>query len=258
MELKYLNKYRVSFCKVCKNRKFNTQIGVICNITNEKASFEKVCEDFLLDKNERAYIKRKTIEKIVNNQKAKEKIYTRIFSNSANDYSFLVTDKLRIRYNLLRGVFDLNRIIELKNSQSKKSPYLIYGVLAIFFLLMMFKQYQNIQNNSVYIIVGILFIIGIYIFFNKYFETKIWLVLNSYGLIYKESSFIGWFEIVYAYFEIKYNNDNEYDGTYLVLQLEKQTEEIEISDLDIEKSELGEIIYAHLLKINKEVLPVDH
>ena len=39
----------LAFCKKCQNRKFDTQQGIICGITNEKAAFEVSCNDFLKD-----------------------------------------------------------------------------------------------------------------------------------------------------------------------------------------------------------------
>jgi hypothetical protein len=38
------------FCRKCLNRKFNPNKGIICGLTDERATFEKECPDFKLDK----------------------------------------------------------------------------------------------------------------------------------------------------------------------------------------------------------------
>jgi len=42
-------KEQLVFCKKCTNRK-NSDLGLICKITNEKAAFESECADFEVDK----------------------------------------------------------------------------------------------------------------------------------------------------------------------------------------------------------------
>nr|WP_321406795.1 hypothetical protein [uncultured Carboxylicivirga sp.] len=39
-------------CKVCTKRKFNSSIGLICGLTNEKPNFIGRCEEGELDENE--------------------------------------------------------------------------------------------------------------------------------------------------------------------------------------------------------------
>jgi hypothetical protein len=39
----------LKFCKTCTNRKLNMKEGLVCNITGEKADFEKECPSFELD-----------------------------------------------------------------------------------------------------------------------------------------------------------------------------------------------------------------
>jgi len=40
---------RLKLCKVCQNRKFNPQLGLICGLTNEVANFEDECPGFSRD-----------------------------------------------------------------------------------------------------------------------------------------------------------------------------------------------------------------
>jgi hypothetical protein len=37
---------RLVYCKVCKKRSFNTNLGIICSLTGEHASFNGTCSDF--------------------------------------------------------------------------------------------------------------------------------------------------------------------------------------------------------------------
>lgn len=39
----------LKFCKKCTNRELDMKIGLVCNLTNEIADFEKECESFNLD-----------------------------------------------------------------------------------------------------------------------------------------------------------------------------------------------------------------
>lgn len=51
---------RISYCKICENRKMNMQIGLLCGLTNEKPTFEGSCESFAGDQKEIEYqLKRK-------------------------------------------------------------------------------------------------------------------------------------------------------------------------------------------------------
>lgn len=40
---------QVKFCKICQNRSFSMDKGVICSLTNEPATFVDECPDFKLD-----------------------------------------------------------------------------------------------------------------------------------------------------------------------------------------------------------------
>lgn len=45
-------KERLEFCTICTNRKVDFKTGLICNLTNEKPSFEGNCELFKKDEKE--------------------------------------------------------------------------------------------------------------------------------------------------------------------------------------------------------------
>ena len=45
-------KERLEFCTICENRKVDYKTGLVCNLTNEKPSFENNCEFFKKDEEE--------------------------------------------------------------------------------------------------------------------------------------------------------------------------------------------------------------
>lgn len=42
-------KERLKFCKDCELRKFNSKIGLVCSLTDEKPNFIDSCGDYKLD-----------------------------------------------------------------------------------------------------------------------------------------------------------------------------------------------------------------
>jgi hypothetical protein len=41
---------RLKFCKICENREMNSEVGLVCSLTNEKPRFEDSCPSFYTDK----------------------------------------------------------------------------------------------------------------------------------------------------------------------------------------------------------------
>ena len=44
---------QLEFCKVCTNRKFDAQRGLLCGLSNSFADFEENCADFIVDPNQK-------------------------------------------------------------------------------------------------------------------------------------------------------------------------------------------------------------
>ena len=59
----------LKFCKICRNRKFDRDKGIVCNLTNEIADFENECPDFLEDTEEIKKEVEKTRERLKDNSK---------------------------------------------------------------------------------------------------------------------------------------------------------------------------------------------
>ena len=49
---------RLNLCKVCKNRKFTLQKGIVCGLTGEKPTFEESCDAYIEDSVEKEKLKR--------------------------------------------------------------------------------------------------------------------------------------------------------------------------------------------------------
>lgn len=43
---------RLNYCKICKNRRVDLKIGLVCNLTNQKPKFESECNFFIKDEKE--------------------------------------------------------------------------------------------------------------------------------------------------------------------------------------------------------------
>ena len=43
---------RLKYCSICKNRKINREIGLICSLTKTKPNFDSTCTDFIKDEKE--------------------------------------------------------------------------------------------------------------------------------------------------------------------------------------------------------------
>lgn len=43
---------RISLCKICSNRSFNSKFGVVCSLTDQRPDFISTCKDFIKDEHE--------------------------------------------------------------------------------------------------------------------------------------------------------------------------------------------------------------
>ena len=78
------------FCKKCLNRKMDFKQGLICSLTNEKATFQKECSDFNLDE----AVKEKPLDdkEGLQSEEVKQKLSPEIL------------EKLRMEQNLISGI----------------------------------------------------------------------------------------------------------------------------------------------------------
>ena len=167
-------KLHLSFCLTCKNRKFTFEKGIICNISNQIAEFEKKCTSFKEDLEERKRIKTKLDEKI---------------STEYPDNNFLI-DLISNKYysHIKSNALDNSKYNNINQTRNLiiNHDVTAYKVLMIFFIglifLTLFYQYDELLKNPFnfqktgifYIFVGLIiatFYLGFYHKFKPVFIT---------------------------------------------------------------------------------------
>jgi hypothetical protein len=53
--------HRLQYCKICKNQKMDLKNGLVCGLTNERATFDVECSNFIKDN----FLVKKEKEKIL-------------------------------------------------------------------------------------------------------------------------------------------------------------------------------------------------
>ncbi|MCK4662290.1 MAG: hypothetical protein KAT68_05455 [Bacteroidales bacterium] len=170
---------QIKFCQVCKNRKFNPQIGLICGLTNEKAQFTDTCESYDEDSE---LIKREKERAEVNPKKWKK-----------SDDNFI--DSYRAR--LVADFFEIDHRLNSINLVKKKYDYIsVLSVIAYVFTLKYIitndtKFLNNMKEpiNLIFWVAILLYpIIRYFIPFHKY-------KLDKTGIELKKSSKVKWTDI---------------------------------------------------------------
>lgn len=127
---------RLVYCKVCKNRSFNTNLGIVCSLTQEQASFNGTCPDYDEDARE---------VQNVEVQKENIKAETKKGINRGRYVLFILGG-----FNLLYGIYELT---------NKEDPFLFYAgiidsVIGLVFLgLGIFSLYKT----SLSMLIGLIF-----------------------------------------------------------------------------------------------------
>ena len=130
---------QLHFCKSCLNRNFDPRRGIICIITNEKASFSVVCPDYQRDENVKIEQKsegnyQEKIKKIKKAKQAKPKI----------------KEKLRIDdIYLILGLSLINTfLVRLAFYYTLSSDYGVYYTAILFSTIILFLIALIIRNKS--------------------------------------------------------------------------------------------------------------
>ncbi len=252
-----LRNYQISFCKTCHNRKMDFKVGLTCKLTGKVADFNLICESFSLDDDKRAIKIHEIEEKITNNRNTRNKKIYQVISSCTDKMEFLVEDKVIARSRLLKGQMDLDATYSFKNTKKKMVNYLVYGIFGILIIYYMIKSSSEPKINLwVYALIILMMTSGVALFFKRFFNKKETICINKHGIELKANRFYSWIEILYCYFETRYDSDNSYDGTFLVFHLsENRKDEIEIGDLEVDKESLGELLYLNLSRISKIIAP---
>ncbi|WP_462251102.1 DUF4328 domain-containing protein [Ekhidna sp.] len=128
------------FCKVCKNKKFDRDKGIVCSLTNEIADFENECPNFLADAEEIQKEIKKTSEPLKNNAK-RASIVINVF------WAMCVTNVLAI----VSGFLELELLERFSNGgfvsdQEASMNDLRQGAIGLFQLILLIASIVTFLN----------------------------------------------------------------------------------------------------------------
>lgn len=140
---------QIETCKVCKKRDFNSQVGIICGLTNSKPTFESTCPNFDKDENE-VNIEKSIVKEYLPNEKwAKRLLF--IFGLYIAFQILEVTSNY-MQYNLIQPALEGNVIdpIAAENNDTRHLLIVVLSILtyllsAIFFTVWFYRAYQNLH-----------------------------------------------------------------------------------------------------------------
>jgi hypothetical protein len=144
---------KLDFCKKCKKRKFDSKLGIVCSLTNEKPTFEDNCPDFESDETVKDY---KGLSLKPNSQRAKA-LLTIIWIVLGLEVISLISSGLQ--YDLLQTVAKGGEITnELATANDLRElivailyliAYILSGVMFImWFRRAYFNLHQKVKNLS--------------------------------------------------------------------------------------------------------------
>ena len=204
MESGYYRNFHLSYCLVCKNRSFNINKGVICNLTNQIADFKENCKDFLIDTEQKEKIQKQIdfnidyeyntklseeFNDFIGNSYFKESekfgnytITYKTYKSNFNDHYFLISTLfIGLIYNLIKSLYnDLN----LKISMILLIvivPYIIFISKKVIKILEIDKDGITIKENKIFW--NEIYRFGIYIMPGKYTQFELMLFTLTRGLI---------------------------------------------------------------------------
>ncbi|MFA0961553.1 RDD family protein [Roseivirga sp. BDSF3-8] len=125
--------YRLSYCKVCQNKKFNPETGLVCGLTNEKPDFMESCDHYLSSETEQRSILSSSVSGLVQ-QVSRGKRFAHFLIDSIVFYmGFLI---LGVGLGILSEVlgFDIDGLLYAL-SEGPISLLLEYGIFIGFYVL---------------------------------------------------------------------------------------------------------------------------
>ncbi len=139
---------KIDLCKKCTKRKFDTQQGIICGLTNEKPIFEDNCPDFEIDET----VKELKTQDLRPNEKRAKAILLLIWIMLGLEVVSLISEGLQ--YNLLQKVSNGGEItIAAANANDLRVQiigiiYMIaYIISGIAFIMWFRRAYFNLHQK---------------------------------------------------------------------------------------------------------------
>jgi hypothetical protein len=186
--MKNETKYKLNFCKICKNRTINSDLNLVCGLTNKVPSFVNECEKYEIDQTRY----NQKVEKIKNEIKEEyhpDNFYSKHLSSSSyKEYNNINNSKYK----------NQGKTIGLK---IYRNNHFFVGLLTIcsfvlFTLPIMYKPKEIYQNNMTIFYSG-LFILSAYSVFAIFFKAKkIFIETKDKSFIIENEKEIFWNSIV--------------------------------------------------------------
>lgn len=227
--------FHLTFCTICSNRKFDTNSGNLCSITNSKAEFENYCKYYIEEKEETNKIKEKLAQNI------KSRYEDDIFGHVGlgNYYKNINLNDIS------EHEIDSDIIIQRGRSKFLGMYYLIFGIIPIVFFLTNLYRNVNLEKNDFIIFFSILVLLPlllVYLGLKQILDKKSYFTADKYSFTINNKK-IYFNDIV----TIGVTNIDSSIGTtrkrFIVFGTKTQgLKEIELDGLNITESELFKII----------------
>lgn len=186
--MKNETKYRLNFCKICKNRTINSDLNLVCDLTNKVPSFINKCEKYEIDQI-CYYQKVEGIKNEIKEEYHPDNFYSKHLSSSSyKEYNNINNSKYK----------NLDQTIGLK---IYRNNLFFVGLLTIclfilFTLPIMYKPKEIHQTYMTIFYLG-LFILSLYSIFSIFFKTKkIFIETNDKSFIVNNEEEIFWNSII--------------------------------------------------------------
>ena len=141
----------LQFCKKCKNRSFNPDLGITCNLTNTIADFEGECKDFSFDSNSQFIPKVKAVIR-PNEQRAKwaeyliwAMLFMSIITLISNYLQYNMLLKLQEGINILYSKIEMN---DIRVGIISLVYFVVYITSVVTFIRWFRRAYYNLHNRG--------------------------------------------------------------------------------------------------------------
>jgi len=176
--------YRLSYCKVCQNKKYENNKTLLCGLTNSIPNFKNNCPDYIYDNIERDKLIRK--KQLSNEVKNKDYHFKKAVFKNPLDIVILNTRQIQEENNF--DSFQLLEFYEFRRTKTLGQFIIItFLMIASFFLAIYSIKIINTENFT-----DILLILSIYILLLYFIKplrlirkatNKSRIVINEHGLV---------------------------------------------------------------------------
>ncbi|MBJ2176523.1 hypothetical protein JBL43_19905 [Aureibaculum sp. A20] len=230
--------YHLSFCKICKNRKFSPEEGLICKLTTKIAEFDKNCLNFIIDEKE-LIRRKKEFETEINKKYAITKIDS-FFIETLSISKFEKAEKIRTG-----NYSSVEETHKLKFKKDKANNKGILWILGSVFLLMLYGNYINnfswdLKSNNIIGVIGVLVLFTYFYYKAFYHNYKTILTIDDNG-IHQKGKILFWNNII-AYGVLSGTGDNYLQKDIIIGTISSGIQKIDISKLNVSSEQFIEIL----------------